>query len=360
MDKQYTILVINPGFSTTKIAVYQNEDEQFQLNVPHDVKALKQYPAIAGQLHLRKEAIERSLAEKGFDLKSIDAIACRGGCGLPPVKVGAYTVNTDMIDQLVHHNVSEHASNLGALVGFAMSQDLGVPSYIYDAVSVDELTPIARISGLPDVPRTARCHVLNMRAMAMEAAAQMGKKLADMNIIVSHLGSGITSCFLEHGRIVDFVADDEGTYSPARGGGVQCRPLIDLCYSGKYTHNEMNWRLKGDGGLAAYLGTVDAQEIEKRIAAGDKEAALIYEGMAYQIAKDICRLAAVTSGDVDLVVLTGAVAYSDMITQWIKQRVQFLAEVLVLPGERELRALALGILRVLRGEEESRDYELVI
>lgn len=357
MTDVQTILVINPGSTTTKIAVFENETELFNANIPHDVRELSAFKTIAEQLPLRKKNIEDCLTQKGFALNRLTAVAGRGGGGLPPVKKGAYIVNEKMVDQLVNHNFSEHASNLGALLAYAFSRELkGIPAFIYDCVAVDELSDLARLSGLPELPRVARCHVLNMRAMAMEAAKMMGKKLADCNIVVTHLGSGITSSVIAHGVMTDIVTDDEGTYSPERAGRVQCRKLIDLCFAGKHDRFSMTRRVKGQGGLMAYLGTASALEVEERIAGGDAEARLVYEGMAYQTAKDVCSLASVVCGKVDAVVLTGAVAYSQMFTGWVTDRVRFVAPVMVLPGEHELKALALGALRVMRGEEQANQF----
>ncbi len=354
MTDVQNILVINPGSTTTKIAVFENETELFNANIPHDVQELSAFKTIAEQLPLRKKSIEDCLRQKGFDLKQLTAVAGRGGGGLPPVKKGAYLVNEKMVDQLVNHNFSEHASNLGALLAYAFSREIdGIPAFIYDCVAVDELSDLARLSGLPELPRVARCHVLNMRAMALEAAKNLGKKLTDCNVIVSHLGSGITSSVITHGVMEDIVADDEGAYSPERAGRVQCRKLIDLCFSGKHDRFSMTRRVKGQGGLMAYLGTASALEVEARIAKGDAGARLVNGGMGYQSAKELCALGSVGCGQVDAVVLTGAVAYSQMFTHWITERVRFVAPVMVLPGEHELKALALGALRVLRGEEQA-------
>lgn len=347
----YTILAVNPGSTTTKIAVFTNEEELFRATIEHDVRELGAFKTIAEQLPLRKRNIEQRLQEMDMPLSSLDAVAGRGGGGLPPVKKGAYRVDGRMVDQLVHRNYSEHASNLGALIAHAFGEELGVPAYIYDSVAVDELTDIARLSGLPELDRVARCHVLNMRAVALEIAGRRNRRLDEMNVVVTHIGGGVTSSVISRGRIVDIVADDEGAYSPERAGRVQCRRLIDLCFSGKHDRFSATRRVKGEGGLMAYLGTASALEVERRIAAGDERARLVYEGMAYQIAKNIGELATVVRGRVDAVILTGAVANSKMMTDWIRERVSFIAPVEVVPGENELKALARGVLRVLRGEE---------
>ena len=351
-----TILSINPGSTSTKFAVYEDEAERFRGMVEHDLATLQSHRTIADQFPFRMEGLLASLTARRFPLESLSAVAGRGGGGLPPVKKGAYRVGPAMVDQLIHRNYSEHASNLGALLAFDLGERLGIPAYIYDAVTVDEITDVARLSGLPELPRVARCHVLNMRAMAMKVAAARNRRLEDMNVVATHMGGGVTSSVISKGRIVDLNADDEGPYSPERAGRVQCRKLIDLCFSGKHDHWGMSRRVKGDGGLAAYLGTIKALDVERRIAQGDQQALLVYQGMAYQIAKSIGELATVVDGDVDAIILTGAVANSRMMTDWIVQKVKYIAPVEILPGENELEALALGVLRVLRGQETAHEF----
>ena len=275
---------------------------------------------------------------------------------LPRVKSGAYVVNETMLDTLKNKPAMEHASNLGAPIAYAIAQAAGVKAYIYDSVRTDELHDIARISGIPEIERTSTSHVLNTRAMAIKAAKKYGKKYQDMNIVVAHLGGGISLNVHEKGRIVDIISDDEGPFSPERAGRLPCTALIELCYSGKYDKKTMLKRIRGNGGLKAYLGTVDAREVEKMIESGDEKAKLIYEAMAYQIAKGIGELATVVEGKVDLIILTGGIAYSKLITSWVKKRVEYIAPVEIMPGENEMESLAYGILRVLRGEEKAREY----
>ncbi|MBG0776150.1 MAG: butyrate kinase [Desulfovibrionaceae bacterium] len=355
-ERSHTILAVNPGSTTTKIAVFTDEEELFRATIEHDVRELGRFRTIAEQLPLRKRNIEQRLEEMDMPLSALDAVAGRGGGGLPPVRKGAYRVDERMVDQLVHRNFSEHASNLGALIAHAFGAELGVPAYIYDCVAVDELTDIARLSGLPELDRVARCHVLNMRAVALEVAARRNARLEDMNVVVTHMGGGVTSSVISRGDLVDIVADDEGSYSPERAGRVQCRKLIDMCFSGKYDRFSATRRVKGEGGFMAYLGTASALEVERRIAAGDERARLVYEGMAYQVSKDIGELATVVKGEVDAIILTGAVAHSAMMTGWIAERVSFIAPVEIVPGENELKALARGALRVLRGEEQAHEF----
>lgn len=351
----YKLLAINPGSTSTKISLYEDETEVFTKKLDHPLEEIEKFENVEDQLHMRADLVMSTLKENNFDIKKLSAVVARGGM-LPPVKSGAYIINDLMIDRVVNRPVMEHASNLAAPIAYDIAQQVGIPSYIYDSVMADELPDVARISGMPDLPRTSSSHVLNTRAMAIKAAKERGKKYEDMNIIVAHLGGGISINVHEKGRIVDIVSDDEGPFSPERAGRVPCRELINLCYSGKFDKKTMQRKLRGNGGIRAYLNTIDVREVEAMIAEGNKEANLIYEAMIYQIAKGIGELATVLEGNVDVIILTGGIAYSKMLTSLIEKRVKFIAPVEVLAGENEMEALAFGALRVLRGEEIARKY----
>lgn len=357
MQNAIRILAINPGSTSTKIAVYEDDREQFRTNVDHPASELAKFPTVGSQYDMRKEEVLSCLNKAGFDVASIGAIAARGA-PLPPLKGGAYRVNAEMVDRLKNRPVSEHASNVAAIMGFELSEKFGIPAFIYDSIASDELSDIAKISGMPAMPRPSLCHVLNMRAMARKAAAALNEDYTDLRIIVTHLGGGITSSLHVRGRMVDIVSDDEGTFSPERAGRVPCARLIEMCYSGTYDFQTMRKMLRGNGGLVAYTGTSSAIEVEKLIAAGDRNAELVYRAMAYQIAKDIGGLASAVNGKVDIIVLTGGIAYSKLLTGWIAEKVTFIAPVSILPGENELESLALGVLRVMRGEEIAHEYNL--
>lgn len=351
----YKILAINPGSTSTKISLYEDEKEIFTKKLDHPLDVIEKFENVEDQLHMRKDLVIEFLKEKNFDIKELSAVVARGGM-LPPVKSGAYEINDLMIDRVVNRPVMEHASNLAAPIAYGIAQEAGIPSYIYDSVMADELTDVARISGMTDIPRTSSSHVLNTRAMAIKAAAERGKRYDEMNIIVAHLGGGISINVHEKGRIVDLVSDDEGPFSPERAGRVPCRELINLCYSGKYDKKTMQRKLRGNGGIRAYLNTIDTRDVQDMIANGNEEARLIYEAMAYQIAKGIGELATVLEGKIDVIILTGGIAYSNMLTDWIVKRVSFLAPVEILAGENEMEALTYGALRVLRGEEVALEY----
>lgn len=351
----YKILAINPGSTSTKIALYENEKEIFLKTLDHPIEEIEKYDKVQDQFKMRKNLVMSFLEENGYDIHKLSAVVGRGGM-LPPVKSGAYIVNEAMLDTLEESPAMEHASNLGAPIAYEIAKAAGIKAYIYDSVRTDELQDIARISGMPDIPRTSTSHVLNTRAMAIKVAKKYGRKYQDMNFVVAHLGGGISLSVHEKGHIVDIISDDEGPFSPERAGRVPCKQLIDLCYSGKFDKKTMHKKLRGNGGLKAYLNTLDAREVENMIKNGDEKARVIYEAMAYQIAKGIGELATVVNGDVDAIIITGGIAYSNLITSWIEERVKYIAPVEIVPGENEMESLAYGILRVLRGEEVAREY----
>lgn len=351
----YKILAINPGSTSTKISLYDDDNEIFTKKLDHPLEVIEKFENVEDQLHMRENLVIEFLKEKNFDIKELSAVVARGGM-LPPVKSGAYEINDLMIDRVINRPVMEHASNLAAPIAYDIAKAAGIPSYIYDSVMTDELPDIARISGMPDIPRTSSSHVLNTRAMAIKAANERNKKYDEMSIIVAHLGGGISINVHEKGRIIDLVSDDEGPFSPERAGRVPCRELINLCYSGKFDKKTMQRKLRGNGGLRAYLNTIDARDVQSMIEDGNEEARLVYEAMAYQIAKGIGELATVLEGNIDVIILTGGIAYSQILTDWIVKRVKFIAPVEILAGENEMEALAFGALRVLRGEEAAKKY----
>ena len=272
-------------------------------------------------------------------------------------KGGTYRVNDKMLEDARANFQGEHPSNLGCALAYEIAKLGGVDAFIVDPVSVDEFEPLARYSGHPLIQRRSLSHALNIHAVARLASEKIGKKLDETNFVIAHLGGGISVCPVKGGKIIDANdASSDGPFSPERTGGLPLQPFISLCFSGKYTEQEIRKMVMGKGGLVAYLGTNNADEVEKRIQNGDEYAREVYEAMAYQIAKEIGAMATVLKGKVDAVVLTGGLANSKMLVDWITERVSFIAPVLVFPGEDEMRALALGVLRVLRGEEQAKEY----
>jgi len=361
MKQTFRILAINPGSTSTKISVFENEREVWNLKLSHGVEELAPFEKIVDQYDFRRRVIVSELEKAGFGISSFDAVVGRGGV-LYPVEGGTYAVNALMLMH-VHDGVQgEHPSNLGALIADSFSKESGCPAYITDPVVVDEMKPLARYSGLPQLPRRSILHALNQKATARKACEDLGRKYEDVNLIVVHLGGGISVGAHCHGRIIDVnnALNGDGPFSPERSGGLPVGDLMALCYSGKHTLDQMKKLNKGAGGMVAYLGTNDMREVEKRISAGDTHAEEVYEAMAYQVAKEIGFLAPVTNGSVDAIVLTGGIAYDEKFISWIRSRVSFIAPVLVYPGEHEMEALALGGLRVLRGIEKARIYAPVI
>lgn len=353
----HRILVINPGSTSTKIAVYLGEDRMFQETISHGGERLAGLGDVLSQYQVRLGGILEVLDKHGECVDAFDAVIGRGGL-LKPVEGGVYEVNDKMIHDLVGNGSVPHASNLGAPLAREIANRAGVRAYIADPIVVDEMWPVARLSGLPELPRRSVFHALNQKAVARQAAEDMGSRYEDVNFVVAHLGGGITVGAHLRGRVVDVSngLDGEGPFTPERAGALPSLGVVGLCYSGRYTEEDIMRKLAGSGGLVAHLGTNDAIEVERRIDAGDEHAKLVYEAMAYQVAKEIGAYAAVLSGDVDAIIITGGLAHSRRLVDWISERVDYIAPVIVYPGENEMQALAQACLRVLRGEEEARVY----
>lgn len=357
MSKKFRMLAINPGSTSTKIAVFDNEELVFEKTLRHSSEEIGQYEKISDQFEFRKNVIEEAVKENGVKIEELDAVVGRGGL-LKPIQGGTYKVADNMIEDLKVGVLGEHASNLGGIIAKEIAAAAGCPSFIVDPVVVDELDPVARISGMPELDRKSIFHALNQKATARRAAVELGKKYEETNIIVAHMGGGISVGAHVAGRVVDVAnaLDGEGPFSPERSGGLPVGDLAKMCFSGKYTLEDIKKKIKGNGGIVAYLGTNDAREVEAMIEEGNEKAKLVYEAMAYQVAKEIGACAAVLKGKVDAIVLTGGIAYSKMFVKWIEERISFIGEVKVYPGEDEMIALAQGALRVLKGEEEAKTY----
>ncbi|WP_028828481.1 butyrate kinase [Proteocatella sphenisci] len=355
--KEYKILAINPGSTSTKIAVFSNENLIMEKTLRHSIEEIQKYESVFAQKSFRKEVIIESLVEAGISPHSFDAIVGRGGL-LKPMEGGTYEVNQQMIEDLANGERGEHASNLGGIIAKEIAEMAVVPAFIVDPVVVDEMDDIARVSGIPEIDRISIFHALNQKAVARRFAKSIGKNYEDINVVVAHLGGGISVGAHKKGKVVDVnnALDGDGAFSPERAGSLPSGQLINMCYDEKYTKDYLKKRIKGNGGLVAYLNTNDAREVEEMIKNGNQKAALVYEAMAYQVAKDIGSSVAVLSCDVDAIILTGGIAYSEMTTDWIKNRVNKMAEVVIYPGEDEMIALAEGALRVLYKEEEAKDY----
>jgi len=351
------ILAINPGSTSTKVAIFEGTINKLQKNISHPADELKKFEKISDQFNYRKEIILEWLKENGIELSELRAVVGRGGL-LRPMPGGTYLVTEKMMEDLKIGIQGEHASNLGGLIARGIADAAGVEAYIVDPVAVDEFEDIARISGMPEIERKSLSHALNIKAVAHRIAKKLEKPLSELNLIVAHLGGGISIAPLYKGRIIDVNnANEMGPFSPERTGGLPVGDVVTLCFSGKYTLQEIKKKISGQGGLVAYLGTNDAREVEKMIQAGDKKAELVFEAMAYQIAKEIGAMATVLKGKVDRVVLTGGLAHSKRLVDSIIRRVSFIAPIEIHPGEDEMQALAEGVLRVLNGEEVAKIYE---
>jgi len=353
----HRVLAINPGSTSTKIAVYEGETPRFEEVIRHEAGELAQYPRIADQYAFRRDAVLGALAAHRIAVDVLDGVVGRGGV-LRPIASGTYLVNEAMLNYLRSPMEREHASNLGALIAHEIATTAGAPAYIVDPVCVDEFDDIARIAGLPEIERKSLSHALNLKATARRAARDLGQSYEDLNLVVVHLGGGISVTPHRHGRMVDVnqALDGTGPFTPERSGGLPVGDVVRMCYSGAYTYDEMFKKIAGRGGLVAHLGTNDAEDVVQRIEAGDAHARLVFEAMAYQIAKEIGLMSTVLYGNVDAIVVTGGLAHSEMLINWVTPRVEWIAPVMVYPGEDELLALAQGALRVLHGEEPAKEY----
>ncbi len=352
-----TILTINPGSTSTKLALFDDEKLQFAENLHHPAQILSQFPTIFSQLEFRLDAIDKILLQRGMPIQEIDCFVGRGGL-IRPIPSGTYLVDARLLADLQAGVMGEHASNLGGILANRLATLHQRPAYIVDPVVVDELQEVARISGHPLLPRISIFHALNHKAVGRKAAQQLQKKYEALNLIVAHLGGGISIAAHDHGRVIDVnnALNGEGPFSPERAGTLPAGELVKLCFSGKYSQREIARMITGEGGMVAHLGTNDMRQVADRAHGGEKKAELLYRAMAYQIAKNIGAMAAVLSGNVDAIVLSGGIAHDRIFITWIEERVRFIAALVTIPGEEEMEALALGALRVLRKEEEAKIY----
>lgn len=352
------LLIINPGSTSTKIGVFEDEKELFEETLRHTNEELKKYDKIVDQFQFRKDVILKVLKEKNFDIKNLDAVVGRGGM-LKPVEGGTYAVNDEMIKDLKIGIQGPHASNLGGILAKAIGDELSIPSFIVDPVVTDELDEVARLSGAPELPRVSKFHALNQKAVAKRFAKETGKKYEDLNLVIVHMGGGVSVGAHKNGRVVDVnnTLDGDGPFSPERAGSVPVGALIKMCFSGKYSEEEVYSKIVGKGGFVGYLNTNDVKGTVDKMKEGDKECEKIYKAFLYQITKAIGEMSAALNGKVDQIILTGGIAYSDTLIPDLISNVSWISPVKVYPGEDELLALAQGGLRVLNGEEKAKEYK---
>ena len=350
-------LIINPGSTSTKIGVFEDETLLFEETLRHSTEEIGQFANIVDQKDFRKKIITDLLEAKEFDIKSLNVVVGRGGM-LKPIPGGTYAVTEELLEDLKKGVQGQHASNLGGILAKEIGDSIGAPSYIVDPVVVDELMPIARYSGVPELPRVSIFHALNQKAVAKRYAKEIGKPYESLRLIVVHMGGGVSVGAHENGKVVDVfnALDGDGAFSPERAGGVPNGALIKMCFSGKYTEKEVYAKMVGKGGFNAYLGTNDMREVTKLADGGDEKAVMAKQAFLLQVAKDIGSMACVLNGKVDQIIATGGIAYGADVVAALKERAEWIAPFTVYPGEDELLALAQGALRVLNGEEESKNY----
>ena len=350
-------LIINPGSTSTKIGVFEDETLLFEETLRHSTEEIASYASIVDQKDFRKQIILDLLKEKAFDIHSLQVVVGRGGM-LKPIPGGTYAVSDGLLEDLKIGKQGQHASNLGGILAREIGDSIGVPSYIVDPVVVDELMPISRYSGVLELPRTSVFHALNQKAVAKRYAKEQGKAYDSLNLIVVHMGGGVSVGAHEKGRVVDVfnALDGDGAFSPERAGAVPTGALIKMCFSGEYTEKEVYKKVVGNGGFNAYVGTNDMRDVEKMVQGGDQKAAEVREAFIMQVAKNIGSMACVLKGQIDQIIITGGIAYDKVVVGGLKERAGFLAPITVYPGEDELLALAQGALRVMSGEEKAMEY----
>ncbi len=352
------VLVLNPGSTSTKFGVFTAEGAEWVRSIPHGDEEIEQFRgrSMLARTGYRAGLVEKALAEAGYDAKDFAAVGGRGGL-LPPMACGTYLVDKALVEELRLARRGEHACNLGAVLALHFAQAAGVNAYIVDPVTVDEWQDCARISGMPQIQRSCVGHALNIKAVARRFARETGRAYSDLRLIIAHLGSGITVSAHRGGRMIDNNTPEEGPLGPDRTGWLPVRELIKLCFSGEFFETQLDRKVFGEGGLFAYLGTRNLEEVEHRIDAGDAKAAAVYDAMIYQVAKETGAMAAVLEGRVDALLLTGGMAHSGRLVSGLRKYIEWIAPITVYPGEDELQALAEGVFRVLNGEEQARRFE---
>jgi len=357
-DANFRVLVINPGSTSTKLAVFSGDNAELVRNLRHSDDEMRQFhglPALT-QFDFRCAAIERELNSAGIPMASLDAVVGRGGL-TGAVSSGTYRVNESMLAELRDAQHGDHPANLGAILAHSIAGKCGVEAYVVDPPTVDEWQDVARLSGTVLMERICWGHVLNTKAIARHFAKESGRPYEDLRLLIVHLGSGVTVSAHKDGRMIDSTAVQEGPFCADRTGELPVIKLAQLCFSGRYSQREIELLLFGQGGLYSYLGTRDLQEVERRIEAGDKFASLVFDAMVYQIAKAIGSMSTVLQGRIDALLLTGGMAHSEKLITQLLHSVSWVAPVRIYPGEDELKALAEGVLRVLRGEEAAKSYQ---
>lgn len=351
------ILSINPGSTSTKIAVYDEENQIMEKVLRHSNEEIAKYPDIYSQKEFRKKLILEALEEFSIPVASLSAVVGRGGL-LKPISGGTYLVTEKMVEDLKNGISGEHASNLGGVIAKEIADQIDKKAYIVDPVVVDEMESIAKLSGIPEISRKSIFHALNQKAVSRKYCKEKKVDYKNQNLIVVHMGGGISIGIHSNGKVIDVnnALDGDGPFTPERAGTIPAGQLLEMCFSEKYDESFIKKRLKGNGGIVAYLGTNDVRDVEKMIIDGNEKAKLILDAMVYQIAKEVGGMATVVSGEINAIILTGGISYSKYVVKTLEERIKFIAPVTVYPGEDEMSALAMGGLRVLNREEEAKRY----
>lgn len=352
-DKKKIILVLNPGSTSTKVALYSDDICLLERSVSHTRKELEL--DVFDQVGMRRQVIERLLADARISVRDLSAIAARGG-RIQPVPSGVYRMNEQMIYDSINGTPGKHASALAVLIARELAADSNCPVFVVDPVSVDEFLPEARLSGLKEIERKSLGHALNSKAVALRAARNLGKSYEDVNLVIAHIGGGTTISAHRKGQMIDIINDFEGGFTPERAGGLPTIELINLCFSGRYTQEQMMRKIEGEGGFYSYLGTKDLEEIQDWIEAGDPQSILVMKAYLLQLSKSIGSLMAVLSFSVDALCITGGIACSQRVTSFLKEAFSSIAPVYIYPGSFEVETLAKRVLAVLNGEEIPKTY----
>ena len=351
----HLILAVNPGSTSTKIGLFKDDKPVFTKTIEHDHAEIQAFPTIPSQKDFRMKFVLESLEEEGVKVEELTGVVGIGGL-LPPIEAGGYRVNQKMVDMIINEKgVSPHASNLGAILADLLAKRAGCEAFIYDAVSAGILPPVAKVTGIPEIERRSLSHVLNSRAQSIQYANSIGKKFEELNLIICHIGGGVSLSVYEKGKLVDSVGDDLGPFSSERSGGVPLMDFVDFVFDNGLSKKEAQKRIRGGGGLKAHLGTASQKDAEEMIAQGDERARLVVDAMCYGVAKSIGSLAAVIKGKCDAIILTGGITRSTLVCRSVKERVEFIAPVIEMPGEYELEALASGCLRIINGQEKAHE-----
>ncbi|MFZ7131130.1 MAG: butyrate kinase [Eubacteriales bacterium] len=353
----FRMLVLNLGSTSTKFAVYEGLEEKLYQSISHSKDELDCFNQLWDQKNFRKEKIYQTLKENQYEMKDFHIIACRGG-NIKPVKGGIYLLNEDMLADIRSEKYGSHPCGIGNVIAYEFGLENNISVIFADPPMTDELCNFAKYSGIMEITRVSSGHALNQKRTGRRIAAEYGKRYEDMNFIIAHLGGGISVGAHQKGMIIDMnnALDGDGPFSPERAGTLPAGDLIRMCYSGKYSQGEMLKKVKGEGGLVSYLGTNSGLDVEERIASGDEEAQEAYEAMSYQISKEIGAVSTVLKGEVDAIILTGSLAYSQKLNDWINERTRFIAPIHICPGENEMISLVESALRYLTGEEQAREY----